>query len=205
MLACQELSEVLGDQEEGHVVDVGGQAERGGVLLEDGAGAHDARVGDDQVEAAGDALDLGGHRGDGFLVGDVDRDRVGDAFTAELGRLGCRALTVQVGDVHEATGVHQAARDLRAEALGAARDEGDAAVDGALTRGGGADLEGLLAGAHDDGKLRLLQGAGADLGERAVEGDGRLGRAGGHDDRAAEGLQEEPAYLGGVTHDVSLS
>ena len=130
---------------------------------------------------------------------------MGDAFAAELGSLGGRALTVQVSDVHEAAGVHQASRDLRAEALGTARHEGDAAVDGALTRGGGADLKGLLAGAHDDGKLRLLQGAGADLGERAVEGDGRLGRAGGHDDRAAEGLQEEPAYLGGVTHDVSLS
>ena len=26
-----------------------------------------------------------------------------------------------------------------------------------------------------------------------------------HDDGAAEGLQEDPAYLGGVTHDVSLS
>ena len=81
---------------------------------------------------------------------------MGNAFTAELGCLGCRALAVQVGNVHEATGVHQAARDLRAEALGAARHESDAAVDGALTRGGGADLEGLLAGAHDDGKLRLL-------------------------------------------------
>ena len=205
MLAGQELSQVLGDQEEGHVVDVRGQAERGGVLLEDGAGTHDASVGDDQVEAAGDALDFGGHRGDRLLVGDVDRDRVGDAFAAEFGRLGCRALAVQVGDVHEAAGVHQAARDLSAEALGATRDEGDATVDGALTGGGGADLEGLLAGANDDGQLRLLQGAGAHLGEGAVEGDGRLRRAGGHDNRAAEGLEEEPAYLGSVTHDVSLS
>ena len=196
---------MLGHQEEGHVVNVRGEAERGRVLLEDGAGTHDARVGDDQVKAAGDALDLGGHRGDGFLVGDVNRDRMGDAFAAELLCLRCRALTVQVGDVHEAAGVHQAARDLSTEALGATRHEGDAAVDGALTRGGGADLEGLLASAHDDGKLRLLQGAGAHLGERAVEGDGRLRRAGGHDNRAAEGLEEEPAYLGSVTHDVSLS
>ena len=130
---------------------------------------------------------------------------MGDAFAAELSRLCCGALTVQVGDVHEATGVHQAARDLRAEALGAARDESDAAVDGALAGGGGANLESLFTSAHDDGKLRLLQGTGAHLGERAVEGDGRLGVAGCHDNRASEGLQEEAAYLGGVTHDVSLS
>ena len=205
MLAGQELAQVLGDQEECHVVDVRGQAERGGVLLEDGAGTHDARVGDDQVEAAGDALDLGGHRRDRLLVCDVDRDRVCDALAAELGRLRGGTLTVQVGDEHKAAGVDQTARDLRAKPLGATRHEGDAAVDGALAGSGGANLEGLLAGAHDDGKLGFLQGAGAHLGERAVESDGRLRRAGGHDDRAAEGLEEKPTYLGSVTHDVSLS
>jgi len=51
---------------------------------------------------------------------------------AERRRLGSRALTVQVGDVHEAAGLDEASGDLRAESLRAARDQGDAAVDGAL-------------------------------------------------------------------------
>lgn len=188
VLAGQGLTQVLGDQEENHVASVGGQAEHGGVLLRGGVGAYDTHIEDDQVEATGDIPDLGGHRGDELLVGNVDRDRVGGTSAAELSCLYCDVLTAQVNDVHRASNVRRTTHDLRTESLGSTRHKGDTAVDGALTHGSDANLESLPTGAHDDEGLRLLQGIGAYLGKWAIEGDDRFRRAGDHDDRASEGL-----------------
>ena len=142
---------MFGDEEERDVVDVGGEPERGGVLFQHGSGAHDPGVGDHQVEPARDLFHLGGHRGDGFLVGDVHGDGVGEVC-AEFGALGGGPVAVEVGDEDETALVNKALGDLRAESLRAAGDQGDAAADLAFTARGGGDLVGLLPQPHHHGQ-----------------------------------------------------
>ena len=190
---------MFGDQEERDVVDVGRELERGQVLLQDGTGSHDSRIGDHQVQAAGGALHLRGHGGDGVLITDVDGDGVG-AIAPQFGALGCSTVAVEVGDVDETALLHQALGDLRAKALGATRDEGDAAADLAFPARGGGHLVGLLPHPHDH-----RQGDVGGDGDGLIEDDGGLSVAGTHQDGAPQRGEEQASDRGCITHDQSLS
>ena len=142
---------MFGDEEERDVVDVCGELERGGVLFQHGAGAHDPGVGDHQVEPARDPLHLGGHRGDGFLIGDVHCDGVGEV-RSEFRAFGGGPVAVEIGDEDETALVDKALGDFRAETLRAASNQGDATADLAFTARGGGDLVGLLPQPHHRGQ-----------------------------------------------------
>ncbi len=162
-----ELAQVLGDRKS-FAVNVRGQAERERPCSRTEP-AHDARVGDDQVRPSVTRSISEGHRGDGFLVGDVDRDRVGDAFAAELERLGGSAPH-RSGRRRTRSSRHPPGR-ARSPRRNPGRRPSRRQPRPLMARSPVAvarTSKDLLAGAHDDRKLRLLpREQGAHLSERA--------------------------------------
>ena len=125
MLGLHDDGGILGAEEIARIVDACDEVEILLLHLRDGAGAHDARVGEHEIEPAEELHGFADHRRDALLVGYVDAD--GDRALAQLpGHLGGQRL-VHVGDDDRRAFFVQLLGDASAEALRRAGDNGDPA------------------------------------------------------------------------------
>ncbi|CRH70488.1 Uncharacterised protein [Chlamydia trachomatis] len=199
MLTSKQTTEMLGNQEECDVVDVGRQAESRCVLFKDGSRANDACVRDDQVDTTGDLFDFLGHRGHGFFIRNVDGDRVSGLF-AQFLALGSSAFAVQVSDVDEATLVDEAFGDLSTEALCTTGNQRDTTGDFTIVARSRGDLVGFFANGDDDRKFGAGKGRSVNRFKVGIEGQGCSLIGWANDDRASKRTQKQASKQRCVSH-----